>query len=144
MEIMSDLQCPAVIVFSCPGGHPQDSIRELRALNVHNLYSDADTDAQAVAQVWGRALGLPVLTDPRLDGPIGAVDELVQDVADLARGETTLMLIAPALLSSTLVARCSNISARFADNHPLAPGASVAVSVDSAGWFCTRWDRVQP
>ena len=85
---MSDLQCPARLLFVAADGFDRRALlAALGAERVAGLWAATEAEAAELAQ----ALGLGVRVDERLSDP-DQLDQLIEDVADLGRGETTVLL----------------------------------------------------
>ncbi|HEY9566247.1 MAG TPA: hypothetical protein VIR30_21000 [Nocardioides sp.] len=90
---MSDLQCPARMWVLPATATDLDRFEGLRSAKVSLVYSDARSLARAVEM--GDDLGVPV--EIRLDLPrLGAADpvpEVLDDLADLHRGEAVALVL---------------------------------------------------
>lgn len=87
---MSDLQCPARLLFvPAATSDREELIEALRGERVTGLW--AVPEAEPAAAELAAALGVGVHADERLADSEPA-DELIEEVADTTRGETTVML----------------------------------------------------
>ncbi|GAA2096400.1 hypothetical protein GCM10009841_08160 [Microlunatus panaciterrae] len=168
---MSDLQCPAKIIFGCPGevlgpGGGERGLSErgrvqsrqlaesLRPTSVAGLWAGPDSPAAETASIVSEVLQLPVHADDRLrerddhrDVPYGdpvPVAALVEEIADQYRGETVVLITHRGVITRALTGRCRNISPDLVQRHPLADGATVMIEVDSSGWSCLVWNGLEP
>ena len=144
---MSDLQCPARIIFA-RAGRVDELVAALAGERVSGVWAAEDRAAQGTAQQVAKALGLWARPDDRLRDVTAAetdtdaverVSRLVQEVADLGRGETTLIITDPGLIGLAVRRLCATIDPAAVRAHPLPPGGTVLVEVDSVGWSCADW-----
>ncbi|MDF2092518.1 histidine phosphatase family protein [Knoellia sp. 3-2P3] len=70
---------------------------------------------------------------------IARLRDVVEEVADLFRGESVLLVSHGGIIELGLSHLCRNVTASFVDRHPLGNGEAVEVEVDSSGWVCTSW-----
>lgn len=105
--------------------------------------SDEPADADEVTRVFGRWMdgGL----DERVgDGETGAevVDRLaglLEEVADLNRGELTLLIGHGGLFTLGLTALAANLSPAWVRERPLHNGDVAEMAYFSTGWACRSW-----
>ncbi|NNG20873.1 histidine phosphatase family protein [Naumannella sp. ID2617S] len=123
---------------------PDDRLREF-LLPEEEMPGQPATQAEA-DEVFGRWL----IGDlgPTLYGESGAdVDrrfvEVIQEIADGARGETSLVVSHGGILQLGLTRHCDNLALPFVREHPLPVGAVVEVAVDGDRWWCHRWHDVR-
>jgi hypothetical protein len=103
---MSDLQCPATLVFVDP-----ESLGRI-ALNVAAVY--AATEVAVAAQVLSGVVNAATLT------------EAVQHLADLHRGETVVVVAPPEMIKDAL---------ELPDDHPLPVRVTIdSQGVEITGW----------
>ncbi len=145
---MTDLQCPAVMIFICTGERGGAAGREgdrvlrgsLPGMNVRDIWSDDAPAALQTAAICAELLDLPVRTDPQLGDSVATISDMVQDTADLGRGEVSLVITDQTLLTEALTSNCANLSPSFVAAHPLDPNSWAEVEVDSSGWRCRQWN----
>lgn len=64
---------------------------------------------------------------------------VLEEVADLHRGETALVVAHGGVMSLVLSLLATNLPAGFAHGRPLGDTASVELQADADGWRCVRW-----
>ncbi len=132
---MSDLQCPATMLFAVPGDVDQaralaDELRDRRVAVVYT--DDLPASGRAVREV-SAALGAPVRSEPDLREGFVAPATVLEQLADLHRGETVLVFAAAPVLTSA-VQSLSRGGRSFATRQPLGPGQVVELRGDADGW----------
>lgn len=144
---MSDLQCPATLVLirllpPDAVGSPPDAVGSVRGLagpvagpprvRFARLYAGPDDLGVSCGSVLGDALGLPVSVLPGLTAPTSgateasrgvALEEVIDALADLHRGETVLALVPDALMAVGI-----------GSGGSAAEAPVVTVVVDADGW----------
>lgn len=144
---VSSLQCPATLLLAaCPeDAGVRDLARRLEGRRVASVWSGTQPEAQRTAEVLAARLGCAVST-PRSELDASGTDEppdaaaermrdVLQEAADLHRGEVVLLLTAGGLIAAT-VPRL----ARTPPHPPSVPtGGLVELEVDEE-WWCRAWD----
>lgn len=143
---MSSLQCPATLLLTVTQEPEQASelARRLEGRRVAGVWSGTALPLTRTSDLLADALGVRVTPRTGLDA-VGAgehetvasarLEEVLQEVADLHRGETVL-LVGDADLLLTCVPGVARMAARPA---PLAPGGLVELEADEE-WWCRAWD----
>jgi hypothetical protein len=156
---VSDLQCPATLVFVFPAGGSDAgneagelvaSLRRRRCAAVYVAESAAAGDA---GEALADGLGLAVRSDVRLherhdeeqDADVVArVCQVLGEVADEHRGETVVLVAPAALLQRALPTLAVNVAPLYGERHPLAAGEAAEMRVDGDGWVLDSWMGVPP
>lgn len=153
---MSDLRCPATVVFAARGAPPA-----LGAQRITRIYAAPEAEAEARKLAGDLDVGHTVrdgLTEPpapplarwlldahldatAADGRTGTqvlarFAETVEDIADDHRGQAVAVLAGAAVLGLGLGALCAGLAPRHVCTHPLAPGMAVTAEYDADGWRC--------
>lgn len=156
---MSSLQCPATLLLvACPdpatpepasGPTPTEELAaRVARRRVAAVWSGTSTSALRAGEELATSLGCSLSVRSNLD-PLHPEDvvgeaatrlrEVLQEVADLHRGETVLIVSHADLLTQTLP--------RFVRTPPHAtsipPAGVVELEVDDE-WWCRSWDRGEP
>lgn len=141
---MSDLQCPARIVFVCiDPPAPESAYDDVLPVLRGDRFTGAWTAPEhlALAERLTASLGVGVRADEEFSEATGnrwRISTVIGDIADQTRGEGTLVLAsAPVIAQATL--SCPNVTPDLTDSEPLRPGIRVEVSIDSDGWWCRAW-----
>lgn len=117
---MSDLQCPATFVLVPADAQPDRVGLALAHDRVAEVRTDERPDAVGLARTLATGWGLAVPVPAALDA--ASYRELLGDLADLRRGETTVVVVAPELLAL--------VAGRDARDAP----ELVELQVDADGW----------
>lgn len=115
---------------------------ELVELSVGNLAGQPDSpDAfEPVFARW-RDGDLTAAVDGAENGEqsVQRVSGALEEVADLHRGETALVIAHSGVMSLVLPMLATNLPAAFAFERPLGNTALVELAADADGWRCVRW-----
>jgi hypothetical protein len=117
---VSDLQCPATFVLVPADAQPERVDHALAHDRVAEVRTDERPEAVVLARTLATGWGLPAPVPAALD--TASYRELLGDLADLRRGETTVVVVAPGLL------------ALVAGRDDRDPPELVEVQVDADGW----------
>ena len=144
---MSDLQCPARIILAVDGDVDR-TVEAASGERVSAVWSSTASAAHGTAERVAGTLRLSLQPDERLDevaeaepeaAAVERVSRLVQEVSDLGRGETSLLIGDAGLIALAVRRLCGTVTAAEVTAHPLPPGGTVLVEVDSSGWSCSGW-----
>jgi broad specificity phosphatase PhoE len=133
---LSDLQCPATLLFAVPGDVEQArslaaSLRDRRVAVVYT--DDLPASGGAVREV-SVALGAPVRSEPDLREGFVTPGDVLEALADEHRGETVLVFAAAQVLTSAVRSLLPRAGRSFAAGPPLGPGEVVELRGDADGW----------
>lgn len=153
---MSDLQCPARLVFVRAGEDSGDGAagpiaEDLRDERVAALLAPPGGAAAVMATAVGALLLVPVTEDARLSAGVATPDDAAArllavgaEVADTHRGETVALVVDDDALGPALGMLCVNLSPALVGSGPPPTGTAAVVAVDSEGWVCRRWGPAGP
>jgi probable phosphoglycerate mutase len=156
-RVMSDLQCPATfLLVSCADSGPGETGRRqvaelvdrLRDRRVAAVYSGGTAPGVAAAALLGESLGVAARTVGGLQPlPVGPGDgdvpvptavaryrTALEDLADLHRGETVLLVDDGEVLSVALWPLDRRVRGEVAVPRGLSPYRPVTLQVDGDGW----------
>jgi hypothetical protein len=94
---VSDLQCPATFVLVPDDAQPERVDHALAHDRVAEVRTDARPEAVGLGRTLAAGWGLPAPVAAVLDA--ASYRDLLGDLADLRRGETTVVVVAPELLA---------------------------------------------
>jgi hypothetical protein len=117
---VSDLQCPARFVLVPADAQPEPVDHALAHDRVAEVRTDAGPEAVGLGRTLAARWGLPVPEATVLDA--ASYRDALGDLADLRRGETTVVVVAPELL------------ALVAGRHQGDAPDLVELQVDADGW----------
>jgi hypothetical protein len=117
---MSDLQCPATFVLVPADAQPERVDHALAHDRVAEVRTDERPEAVDLARTLATGWGLPVPVPDALGA--ASYRALLDELADLRRGETTVVVVAPELLALAA-----------GRDHRDAPEL-VELQVDADGW----------
>ncbi len=87
----------------------------------------------------------PDLAEPDADpGGRLTLQPVLDEVADMHRGETVVVVASGDVISRGLPPLCAALSARWVEQRPLASCAVVEVAGDADGWVCHSWSGARP
>jgi broad specificity phosphatase PhoE len=138
---VSDLQCPATMLFAVPGDLEQSRVlaESLRDRQVAVVYTDdLPASGDAVREV-SAALGAPVRSEPDLREGFVTPAVVMEQLADQHRGETVLVFAAAQVLISAVRSLSPGASRSYAAGQPLGPGQVVELRGDADGWVVDSW-----
>ncbi len=120
--------------------------------NVALIYTSSMARAVQTAEIVAARLGCGVrVREGLVDGDLAVdgaqspeqivqrVSDVLDDVADLHRGETVLTITHGDVMSLVLPILATNLPATYAAGLPLGDTARVELHVDADGWRCIRW-----
>jgi 2,3-bisphosphoglycerate-dependent phosphoglycerate mutase len=125
-------------------GTPVKSDDRLREFTAGSLdVSQLPVDAAHVTAVFGAWLD-GELARRAGDGETGeaVVDrfrDALEDISDLHRGETVLLISHGGVLTLVLTVLSPNLHPAWVRSHTLGTTALVEMSYDDGGWVCTSW-----
>ncbi len=153
---MSDLYCPATLVCACPAedrDQAQALADALRGRRIAAVYSSDTSPAVRTAEIVAASLEVATTACPSLRraavgsevAPESDADVFerhrsqLEEIADLHRGETVLVLGDRTALSLVLPGLASNLTPRWAEDHALGDAETVELDGDADGWLLRRW-----
>lgn len=144
---MSSLQCPATLLLAAcadDAGVAQDLARRVAGRRVASVWTGTHPDTLRTAEVVASQLGMPHAprgeldpsdADEALDAAVERLRDVLQEAADLHRGEVVLLVTTAELIASA-VPRL----ARTPPHPPtVAAGGLVELEVDEE-WWCRAWE----
>lgn len=139
---MSDLQCAATFVLAAAGDeHEARALAErLRDRRVAVVYTDDAPATGETVSVLSSSLGAPVRSEPDLRESVVPPGTVLEQLADLHRGETVLVVAQAAALTAAAQSLATGAGRSHANRHALAPGRSGEIRGDADGWVLTLWN----
>ena len=150
---MSDLQCAARLFVAratddgASAARLADSVASER---IARVWTSPTAHAVQTAQAAAARLGVEVVvrqelaSDGSTEGEVGAVvmrvRGVLEEVADLHRGEAVLVVSHGAVLDRVLPRLAANLRSDHASVAPLSPGGFVQLDGDADGWVARSWD----
>jgi hypothetical protein len=133
---VSDLQCPATLLFAVPGDVEQTRVlaERLHDRRVAVVYTDDLPASGGAVRDVAAALGAPVRSEPDLREGFVTPGTVMEQLADLHRGETVLVFAAAQVLTSAVQSLSPRAARTHAGREPLGPGQIVELRGDADGW----------
>ncbi|MDQ4084677.1 MAG: histidine phosphatase family protein [Actinomycetota bacterium] len=138
---MSDLQCAVTFLLAAAGdeGQARALAERLRDRRVAVVYTD---DAPATGEAVGALsamLSAPVRSEPDLREAVVPPGAVLEQLADLHRGETVLVFARAQALTAAVQSLATGAGRTHAHRNPLAPGQSGELRGDADGWVVDDW-----